>query len=275
MIEFQGVSYRYSSSEENVLKDINLKIAQGDWVALLGHNGSGKSTLAKLMNGILMPTKGQVFVNGVLLNEETVWEIRHEVGMVFQNPENQFVGTTVIDDVAFGLENMAIPREEMESRIDESLKVVGMTDYKLQEPYRLSGGQKQRIAIAGVLAMMPQVIIFDEATTMLDPSGRKELLETMKYVREKRDITFVSITHDLNEAVWADRVIVLEDGAIWFEGTPQTLLEKRESLQSTGLRPPFVAQLTDELRKNGITFEQQPLHHKDLVKQLWTLHSKT
>src|SRR5699024_7848680 len=240
-----------------------------------GHNGSGKSTIAKLMNGLLFPQQGEIFINGVLLDKSSIWDIRKEVGMVFQNPDNQFVGTTVQDDVAFGMENRGFPREEMIKRIDNTLHAVGMQDYLLTEPHKLSGGQKQRVAIASVLAISPTVLIMDEATAMLDPIGRSEIMHTVSDVQEKNDISLITITHDLNEVVQADRVIVLNDGEIWEEATPREIFAQKDDLREIGLDVPFIAILADALKKEGIPVTNEPLNHTELLEDLWTLHSKT
>ncbi|MGM8216157.1 energy-coupling factor transporter ATPase [Bacillaceae bacterium W0354] len=274
MIQFKNITFKYDSHSEKVLDKISFTIKRGEWVSLVGHNGSGKSTIAKLMNGLLLPTEGEIIINDMTLNDQTIWDVRREVGMVFQNPENQFVGTTVIDDVAFGLENIGVEREEMKKRIDQSLAAVGMLDYKMHEPHRLSGGQKQRVAIASILAIMPNVIIFDEASTMLDPTGRLELIETIKSLRRKNELTIISITHDLNEAVQSDRIIALNKGEIWFDGKPEQLLEKSDELPSIDLLPPLVTQIVQALKHNGIEFVKEPLQLKELVDQLWTLHLK-
>lgn len=273
MIQFDNVSFKYQSSTNFVISNISFQINRGEWVSLVGHNGSGKSTIAKLMNGLLLPNEGSIIVNGLTVNEQTIWDVRREVGMVFQNPENQFVGTTVVDDVAFGLENLGVEREEMKKRIKESLEIVGMSQYELHEPHRLSGGQKQRVAIASVLAILPNVIIFDEASTMLDPIGKKELIETIQKLRQDRDLTIISITHDLNEVAYTDRAIALNQGQIWFDGTPRDLFNKYDQLKEIGLLPPLVTELTFALKENGINIDQQPLNLKEMVDQLWTLHS--
>ncbi|WP_223155175.1 energy-coupling factor transporter ATPase [Alkalibacillus aidingensis] len=274
MIKFDRVSFRYRDDSSKVINDINLSIDRGEWVALIGHNGSGKSTVAKMMNGLLLPSEGQVFIDDIELTEQNLIEVRQKVGMVFQNPENQFVGTTVLDDVAFGLENLGVDPEYMYERIQQSLKQVSMDGYEQHEPHRLSGGQKQRIAIAGVLAMLPEVIVFDEATTMLDPMGRKDLLQTMKTLKEERGLSIVSITHDLTEAAFADRVLVLNQGEVWFEGEPRQLFAKGEELENIGLEPPFVTKLYHQLKSENITLEREPLDFKELVDELWTLHLK-
>ena len=215
LISLKNIFYRYSQNQENyVLNDVSLDIEKDEWITLIGANGSGKSTLVKTLNGLNVPEKGTVFIDGLELNEENIWDIRRKVGMVFQNPDNQFVGSTVQDDVAFGLENIGLPRDEMIIRIDDALKRVGMEDFKLMEPSRLSGGQKQRVAIAGVLALRPQIIVLDEATSMLDPKGRQEVLNTVKSIKEESKMTVISITHDINEANEADRIFVMNKGKI-------------------------------------------------------------
>ncbi len=197
-----------------MLKDCSFSIHENEAVAIIGHNGSGKSTIAKLMNGLLFPQEGEIIINGQRVNEETVWDVRKDVGMVFQNPDNQFVGTTVQDDVAFGMENRGVPRDEMVKRIEDTLKAVGMQQYLMTEPHKLSGGQKQRVAIASVLAIFPSVLILDEATAMLDPKGRKEIMNTVTAVQEQRHLSLITITHDLQEVVQAERVIVMNEGKI-------------------------------------------------------------
>ncbi len=273
MIEFKNVSYRYDEEGPWVLDDVSFQISASEWVAIIGHNGSGKSTIAKLINGLILPHQGQIIVNSIPVNEDTIWDVRRTVGMVFQNPENQFVGTTVRDDVAFGLENRGIPREEMIKRIDESLATVAMKDYMMHEPHRLSGGQKQRVAIAGVLAISPETMILDEATAMLDPKGRNEIMTTIHNLRQQGNISLVSITHDLNEVTHADKVIVLNQGKIWMETSPREVFAKRDRLLEIGLDTPFIAQLASELSSQGVNISKQPLNHEELLEELWTLHS--
>ncbi len=275
MIHFNQVSFAYGDDQVDVIRELDLSIDKNEWVALIGHNGSGKSTAAKLMNGLLLPKSGKVTVGGTELNEETYWDIRKKVGMVFQNPENQFVGTTVMDDVAFGLENLGVPREEMKERVDEALYLVGMYDYREHAPHRLSGGQKQRVAIAGILAIMPDVIIFDEATTMLDPMGRQELLKTIEELREKQEITIIYITHDLSEAALADRMIVMNQGEKWLSGKPREIFKQTRALVEIGLEVPFVTRVADGMKQHGIQLIEEPLHYHELVDQLWKLNSKT
>lgn len=272
MIEFKNVYFRYTDDEPWALKDVSFTLKHDEWVAIIGHNGSGKSTIAKLMNGLLFPDRGEIIVHGIKLSEDTVWDVRRKVGMVFQNPDNQFVGTIVRDDVAFGLENRGVERSEMVKAIEESLKAVRMSDYLLHEPHRLSGGQKQRVAIAGVIAVKPDVIILDEATAMLDPKGRKEILMTVNDLKEKNKMGLVTITHDLNEIIHADHVIVMNEGEIWLETDPRTLFLKQDDLQKIGLDVPFVAKLANAIREESISLNQQPLNHKELLEELWTSH---
>lgn len=274
-IEFNHVSFRYGPDHPWVLKDCTFHVHENEWLAIIGHNGSGKSTIAKLMNGLLSPQEGEIVINGTKLSAETVWDIRKDVGMVFQNPDNQFVGTTVRDDVAFGMENRGVPKETMIKRIDETLHAVGMQDYLLTEPHRLSGGQKQRVAIASVLAISPQVIILDEATAMLDPKGRMEIMQTVSHLRKQRELSLITITHDLTEVIQADRVIVMNEGEIWDEATPRDIFTKKDDLRKIGLDVPFVSSLAEELKKIGLPITNEPLNHQELLEDLWTLHSKT
>lgn len=275
LIEFRNVSFRYREEHPWVLKHCSFEIYEDESIAIIGHNGSGKSTIAKLINGLLFPQEGEILIAGKPVTEETIWDIRKDVGMVFQNPDNQFVGTTVQDDVAFGMENRGIPREEMISRIEASLTAVGMQDYHLTEPHRLSGGQKQRVAIAGVLAVSPKVLILDEATAMLDPKGRTEIMNTLNQVQEKNNLSLITITHDLHEVVQSDRVIVMNHGEIWDEATPREIFAKKHALREIGLDVPFVAILADELQEKGLALTKEPLNHEELLEELWTLHSTT
>ncbi|MCF3943899.1 energy-coupling factor ABC transporter ATP-binding protein [Oceanobacillus alkalisoli] len=275
LIEFRNVSFRYDEQSPWVLKDLSFTIYEGEFVAIIGHNGSGKSTIAKLVNGLLFPQEGEILINGIIVNEETIWDIRREVGMVFQNPDNQFVGATVQDDVAFGMENRGIPREEMVKRIEETLQAVQMSDYRLTEPHRLSGGQKQRVAIASVLAISPKVLILDEATAMLDPKGRKEIMGTVSELSEQRGLSLITITHDLAEVVQAERVIVMNQGEIWEEATPREIFSKRNELRDIGLDVPFVAILAEGLKQVDLKLTKEPLNQEELLEELWILHSKT
>lgn len=275
LIEFRSVSFRYGDEQPWVLKNCSFEVYENEWLAIIGHNGSGKSTIAKLMNGLLFPQEGEIIINGRQVNTDTIWDIRKDVGMVFQNPDNQFVGTTVQDDVAFGMENRGVPRDEMIELIDQTLTAVGMQDYRMTEPHRLSGGQKQRVAIAGVLAISPHVLILDEATAMLDPKGRTEIMQTISDVQAKQRLALITITHDLQEVVQADRVIVMNAGEIWDEATPRDIFSKKEDLRKIGLDVPFIGILADELRHVGLSITDEPLNHEELLEDLWTLHLKT
>ncbi|MBO8178362.1 MAG: energy-coupling factor ABC transporter ATP-binding protein [Bacillus sp. (in: Bacteria)] len=272
LISVKNVYFQYPGQEGYALENVTFDVFAGEWVALVGHNGSGKSTLAKMLNGLHFPQKGSVEVCGYELNEQNIWEIRKHIGMVFQNPDNQFVGTTVEDDVAFGLENQGIPREEMVNRVIEALKHVKMEQFLNQEPHHLSGGQKQRVAIASVLALRPSIILLDEATSMLDPKGRAEVIETVKTLKERYQLTVISITHDLEEAVKADRVIVMNGGKVFSEGGPKEIFGLDEQLVELGLDIPFAVKLRKALQEKGISVSSQLMNEEELVNELWTLH---
>lgn len=275
LISLKNVSYRYSSTDDFLaLNNISLTIEKGEWITLIGANGSGKSTLVKTLNGLNMPQEGTISVDGLTMNEENIWTIRQKVGMVFQNPDNQFVGSTVADDVAFGLENIGVPRDEMIERINRSLEQVGMQNFKQVEPARLSGGQKQRVAIAGILALEPEIIILDEATSMLDPKGRAEVLETVKAVKEKSNLTVLSITHDINEAAHADRIFVLEKGQIKYVDVPEEIFKLGDQLIDLGLTIPFVEQLRYQLMNNNLHLPNEFMTKERLVEWLWKYDSK-
>lgn len=275
LISLENVSYRYSLDSENLaLNNVSLTIEKGEWITLIGANGSGKSTLVKTLNGLNMPEEGKITVDGLELNENNIWDIRQKVGMVFQNPDNQFVGSTVADDVAFGLENIGMPRDEMIRRIDESLAQVGMENFKDIEPSRLSGGQKQRVAIAGVLALQPEIIVLDEATSMLDPKGRAEVLEIVKEVKEQNNLTVLSITHDINEAAQADRIFVMEKGHLQYQDKPQEIFKLKDQLIPLGLTVPFVEQLKSKLVENNIEIPEDIITEEGLVDWLWKYNSK-
>ncbi|MBC2171421.1 energy-coupling factor ABC transporter ATP-binding protein [Listeria booriae] len=271
-VKLDHVSYKYEDASDFAVKDVSFTVEKGEWLAIVGHNGSGKSTIAKLLNGLLFPTDGMVKIGHFKLGEKTIWDIRKQVGMVFQNPDNQFVGATVQDDVAFGLENHGVPHELMVERVDRALDEVGMQKYALHEPSRLSGGQKQRVAIAGVLALQPDVIILDEATSMLDPRGRAEVMETIRVMREREAITVISITHDLDEVVLADRVIVMNQGTRHLEGTPKEIFEQAQEMRRIGLGVPFITSLQEKLELAGIPLTDRSLMEGALMEQLWTLH---
>lgn len=272
-VRLEHVFYKYEDTEKYAVKDVSISAQKGEWVALVGHNGSGKSTIAKLLNGLLFPEDGLIKIGHFVLSEKNIWEIRRQVGMVFQNPDNQFVGATVQDDVAFGLENHGVPHDTMVERVESALNEVGMQSYALHEPARLSGGQKQRVAIAGVLALQPDVIILDEATSMLDPRGRAEVMETIRIMREQEDITVISITHDLDEVLFADRVIVMNNGEIHSEGTPKEIFEQADAMRAIGLGVPFIIELQEKLVAGGFETESTVLSEGALLDQLWKLNS--
>lgn len=271
IIELNKISFKYQEDQpEKALNDVSFTINRGDWVAIIGHNGSGKSTLAKTINGLILPSSGEVIVGGLVLNEENVWNIRKKIGMVFQNPDNQFVGSTVEDDVAFGLENQGIPREEMIERVTNALETVRMSDFKTKEPARLSGGQKQRVAIAGVVALSPDVIILDEATSMLDPKGRLEVISTIQGLKQAKNLTVISITHDIDEAANANRVFVMKGGELVQDGTPEEIFSAGADLIEMGLDLPFPEKLKIELASLGVTVPTDYMSEEGMVDWLWT-----
>ncbi|WP_423408728.1 energy-coupling factor ABC transporter ATP-binding protein [Heyndrickxia sp. MSNUG] len=274
LVSIQDVSFSYDGQNAPALNNISFDIFEGEWLAIVGHNGSGKSTLAKLLNGLQFPQEGSISVCGITLSEDTVWDVRKNVGMVFQNPDNQFVGTTVQDDVAFGLENHGVPRELMVERVQNSLEKVKMGTFLNQEPHHLSGGQKQRVAIAGVLALQPAIIILDEATSMLDPRGRAEVIETVRELKSRENITVISITHDLEEAAKADRILVMNKGKLYREGTPEEIFQMDEELIKLGLDIPFPVKMSKIMRDKGIGLSKSYLTEEELVTELWTSHSK-
>lgn len=272
IISLQEVTFTYTE-EENIrpaVNNVSYTIRAGEWVAVVGHNGSGKSTLARLMNGLLFPQSGKVRIFEEELNEENLWEARSQMGMVFQNPDNQFVGATVQDDVAFALENNGIPFEEMVERVEESLVKVKMNDFMNSEPHHLSGGQKQRVAIAGAIALKPKILLLDEATSMLDPQGREEVLSTVRQLKDETDLTVISITHDLEEALHADRVIMMNNGKKYAEGTPEEIFQKGQELVDLGLDLPFAMNISRLLRSKGITLMADHMTEEELVNDLWT-----
>lgn len=272
IISVDKLNYHYPEQEQAALHDVTFNVPTGEWLAIIGHNGSGKSTLAKNIIGLLAPESGTVTVGGLTLSEETVWAIREKVGIVFQNPDNQFVGATVADDVAFGLENRGMPRPEMIDRVNAALEAVGMTEFAKREPARLSGGQKQRVAIAGIIAQTPDVIILDEATSMLDPAGRLEILQLIRDLRQRQELTVLSITHDIDEAALAERVLLLNDGEIVETGTPAALFAHGEELLPLGLDVPYPEKLKGALRRRGVAVPATYLDQEGLVNYLWTSH---
>nr|WP_207634192.1 energy-coupling factor transporter ATPase [Halalkalibacter urbisdiaboli] len=269
MIELEDVVFRYDGAKINAIHNVSLTIESNEWVAILGQNGSGKSTLGRLINGLFIPTSGSVKVDGYeTIQESSLWEVRRRVGMVFQNPEHQFVATTVRDDLAFGLENRGIERAEMVARIEKYSKQIGIEHLLDKEPHRLSGGQKQRVAIAGIIALEPEFVIFDEATSMLDPIGRQEVLQTMKELHN-HGVSIVSITHDMQEAIYANRVIVLKDGQVLKDGSPRQVFQSHDWIKEAGLSVPFSLTLQQELAKQGVMLKQQCLTNEELVNALW------
>ena len=271
IIDVKDLSFRYKESQEYYdVKDITFHVKRGEWLSIVGHNGSGKSTTVRLIDGLLEAESGEIVIDDQRLTEENVWNIRRQIGMVFQNPDNQFVGATVEDDVAFGLENQGLSRQEMKKRVEEALDLAGMLDFKKREPARLSGGQKQRVAIAGVVALRPAILILDEATSMLDPEGRRELIDTVKGIRKDYDMTVISITHDLEEVAMSDRVLVMKKGSIESTSSPRELFS-RNDLDQIGLDDPFANQLKHSLSQNGYDLPENYLTESELEDKLWEL----
>ena len=274
IVSVENISFEYTTEDEKfrAIDNLSLNVKQGEFVVVIGHNGSGKSTLSKNLNAILMPTSGNIYINGLNTKEEkNLWEIRQTAGMVFQNPDNQIVATIVEEDVAFGPENLGIDPSEIRKRVDDSLKSVGMYDMKERQPHLLSGGQKQRVAIAGIIAMKPKCIIFDEATAMLDPSGRKEVMKTIKRLNKEDNISIMHITHFMEEAVDADRVIVMEKGKKVLEGSPKEVFSKVEMLKDIGLDVPCMTELSKELRLEGLDIDEDILTVDEMVVKLCQL----
>lgn len=274
IIEVRNLKYKYDSESENyTLNDVSFQVKKGEWLSIVGHNGSGKSTTVRLIDGLLEAESGDIIISGDKLTAENVWEKRRQIGMVFQNPDNQFVGATVEDDVAFGLENQGLDYDLMVERVQQALELVGMQDFKEREPARLSGGQKQRVAVAGVVALRPDIIILDEATSMLDPEGRLDLIQTVKKIKDSNQLTVISITHDLDEIALSDRVLVMKEGQVESTATPRELFS-REDLEELGLDQPFVNQVKAALRQSGFPLPDSYLTEKELQDQLWALLSK-
>ena len=271
IIEVKDLSFRYKEDQEYYdVNNVSFHVKRGEWLSIVGHNGSGKSTTIRLIDGLLEAESGEIWIDDQLLSSENVWDLRRQIGMVFQNPDNQFVGATVEDDVAFGLENQGLPREEMKKRVAESLELVGMLDFKKREPARLSGGQKQRVAIAGVVALRPAILILDEATSMLDPEGRRELIQTVQEIRKDYQMTVVSITHDLEEVAMSDRVLVMKKGQVESTSSPRELFS-RADLDQIGLDDPFTNQLRESLRETGYQLPDGYLTERELEDKLWEL----
>ena len=271
IIDVQHLKYKYDNHvEDYILKDVTFHVKQGEWLSIVGHNGSGKSTTIRLIDGLLEAESGEIIIDGDELTLENVWEKRRHIGMVFQNPDNQFVGATVEDDVAFGLENQGMDYQTMFDRVQEALDIVGMQDFKEREPARLSGGQKQRVAIAGVVALRPDIVILDVATSMLDPEGRLELIQTVKKIKDQHGMTVISITHDLDEVALSDRVLVMKEGQVESTSTPSELFS-RADLEDLGLDEPFTNQVKATLLNSGFQLPKRYLTEKELQDYLWEL----
>lgn len=266
ILEVENLVFKYEKeSEVNQLNGVSFSVARGEWVSIIGQNGSGKSTTARLIDGLFEEFEGIVKIDGEVLTADNVWQLRQKIGMVFQNPDNQFVGATVEDDVAFGMENQGIPREEMIQRVDEALAAVNMLDFKTREPARLSGGQKQRVAVAGIIALRPEIIILDESTSMLDPTGRAEIMRVIHEIKDRYHLTVLSITHDLDEAAGSDRILVMRAGEIIKEATPSDLFATRENMVEMGLDMPFTSNLMNDLRASGFVLPERYLTEDELV----------
>ena len=277
IVSFKNVSFTYSESKTPAVKNISFDVKEGSWFTILGHNGSGKSTITRLINGLLVAdenSNSSIVIDGDQLNDKNLWEIRSKVGIVFQNPDNQFVGATVGDDVAFGLENRGVPRTEMLKIVDQAIKNVGMEEFITSEPANLSGGQKQRVAIAGILAVKPKILILDEATSMLDPQGRETIIKLVKKMKQKNNLTIISITHDINEVMLADEVLVLNDGIKLLQGRPNDIFENYELIKKIGLDIPFIFKVKLELKKHHISIPQNINSEEKLIEYLCQLNSK-
>ena len=268
ILSAKKVSYAYDKKHQ-AINELDLSVEKGEYVALIGRNGSGKSTLAKLFNGLIKPDSGEIIVSGFNgADKNSLFEIRKRVGVVFQNPDNQLVASIVEDDVAFGPENLGVKREEIGKRIDFALKAVGMEQYRKSSPTRLSGGQKQKIAIAGVLALQPEILILDESTSMLDPAGRKEVLDVVKELNQKKGVTVISITHYLEEVVCADKVLVLDGGRVVLSGTPKEIFKEKQTVKSLGLELPSVTYIAEKLKQRGVLGCEEILTEEDLLEAL-------
>ena len=274
MIKIENLSYAYPSNDDSeghfALKGLNLKINKGDFVAVLGHNGSGKSTLGKLMNAQIFPTTGDIWIDDLNTKDENlIWDVRGKCSMVFQNPDNQMVATTVEEEVAFGVENLQIPNPELRQRVDSAIDLVGMSDFKTRNPANLSGGQKQRVSIAGVVAMMSDYIIFDEPTAMLDPKGRKDVIKLVEELNKNYGKTIIYITHYMEEAIIADKIVVLDKGQVALEGSARNVFSKVDQMKSLGLTVPQVTEVAYELSKKGVKFEKLPLSIDEMLESIW------
>jgi energy-coupling factor transport system ATP-binding protein len=276
LVEVSHLQFTYSDADKPVLSDVSFYLPRGQWTALIGPNGSGKSTITRLLDGFITPDndKSTIVVGGVKLTPDTLWQVRDQIGIVFQNPDNQFVGATVEDDVAFGLENRQVPLPEMKKKVAWALDQVGMSAYKESEPQLLSGGQKQRVAMAGIIALRPQLIILDEATSMLDPAGRKQLLSLVRKLQKEEGLTVLAVTHDLNEANDADQVLVLNQGRIQAQDKPAAIFADPDQITRLGLELPFVYQVKAALAEQGINIEREIASEEELVSELCRLNSK-
>lgn len=273
IIQIKNISFNYPE-QEKLFNNFSMNIQEGKWTAIIGQNGSGKSTLARLIDGLIVLKSGQIIVDGLTVNDTNIFEIRNKIGMVFQNPEDQFVGATVEDDVAFGLENRQVPREQMHQIVEQSLRQVGMWDFRDRIPANLSGGQKQRVAIAGIIALSPKIIILDEATSMLDPRGRQNILKLVNQIKRENNLTVISITHDIDEAAGADQVIVVNQGQVVEADQPDHIFGDIEKLTSIGLSAPFTSELLSALKKRGIDSHSQYLNDERLITWIKQLISK-
>ena len=271
IIEIKDLAFRYQMNQEHYdVNHVSFHVKRGEWLSIVGHNGSGKSTTVRLIDGLLEAESGEIWIDGDLLTPENVWEKRRKIGMVFQNPDNQFVGATVEDDVAFGLENQGISLDQMQKRVTEALSLVGMEEFHKKEPARLSGGQKQRVAIAGVVALRPDILILDESTSMLDPEGRLELIKIVQEIRNDHQMTVISITHDLEEVAMSDRVLVMKKGQVESTSSPRELFS-RSDIDKIGLDQPFVNQLRQSLRESGLNLPDLYMTEDELEEALWEL----
>lgn len=272
IISIKNLNYTYPDSKKPAINNLTVDIYKNEWLSIVGKNGSGKSTLTKLIDGLIDADSGTIEIDGQEINEKNIWEVRTKIGIVFQNPDHQFVGATVEDDVAFGLENQGMPREQMVKEVDHALELVGMHKFKKRDPQTLSGGQKQRVAIAGVLATRPQIIIMDESTSMLDPEGRRTVLNLIQELRQQQDLTIISITHDISETELSQRIVVLNDGQIVSDDIPRNIYDMGTDLSKYGLEEPFSDELMSTLR-NSVELPESYLNEEELMKRLWKLRS--
>lgn len=264
MIEIKNLKFRYDGSNVNALDGVTLTLPKGKYIAILGHNGSGKSTLSKLLVGLYKPTEGEIIIDGIKMRINSLKDIRKKIGIIFQNPDNQFIGSSVEDDIAFGLENHCVPRDEIEKRVNSYAKKVGMEKFLEREPHTLSGGQKQKVAIASILALDPQIIIFDEITSMLDPKGKKEVLNLIKEIQKFQEKTLISITHDMDEAIQADHILVFAKGKLIAEGNPEAILKNKEIIKIAKIDSPFIYKLSSKIKDIKPVYDAQ-----ELIGEIW------